>query len=153
MTSPASGAHAGEPVAVIGGGHMARSLVGGLRARGWPADSIAVAEPLAAARESLAREFGVPVFADNFDAARTAATWVLAVKPQSLPEACAPLAAFAAATSPLVISIAAGVPMARLAGWLGVATPIVRCMPNLPARIGAGVTGLVANARVTPAQV
>jgi pyrroline-5-carboxylate reductase len=153
MTLPTPGTSAGEPVAVIGGGHMARSLVGGLLARGWPAATIAVSEPLAAARASLVREFGVPVFEHNLDAARTAGTWVLAVKPQSLPEACAPLAEFAAATSPLVISIAAGVPMARLSGWLGAATPIVRCMPNLPARIGAGVTGLVANARVAPAQV
>jgi pyrroline-5-carboxylate reductase len=142
-----------EPVAVIGGGHMARSLVGGLLKRGWPAASIAVAEPLPAARAALADDFRVRVFADNAEAARCATTWVLAVKPQSLPEACAPLATLAAANLPLVISIAAGVPMARLAGWLGAGVPIVRCMPNLPARIGAGVTGLVANAIVAPGQV
>ncbi|MGH8028357.1 MAG: pyrroline-5-carboxylate reductase, partial [Arenimonas sp.] len=75
-------------------------------------------------------------------------TWVLAVKPQSLPEVCAQLAPLARTARPLVVSIAAGVSTAQLAHWLGDGLAIVRCMPNLPASIGAGATGLFANAHV-----
>jgi pyrroline-5-carboxylate reductase len=140
-----------SPVAVIGGGHMARSLVAGLRARGWPAAAIAVSEPRAEARADLARDFGIATHADNLAAARGATTWVLAVKPQSLPEVCVPLAALAQASRPLVVSIAAGVSTAQLARWLGPNLAIVRCMPNLPASIGAGATGMVGNAHVDAA--
>ncbi len=140
--------HADATLAVIGGGHMARSLVAGLRAQGWPAAAIAVSEPRAEARADFARDFGIATHADNLAAARGAPTWVLAVKPQSLPEVCAQLAPLACAQRPLVVSIAAGVSTAQLAGWLGADLAIVRCMPNLPASIGAGATGLVANAHV-----
>jgi len=138
-------------LAVIGGGHMARSLVAGLRARGWPAASIAVSEPRAEARAELARDFGIATHADNHAAVRGASTWVLAVKPQSLPEVCLPLAALAQQARPLVVSIAAGVSTAMLAQWLGPGLAIVRCMPNLPASIGCGATGMVGNAHVDAA--
>jgi pyrroline-5-carboxylate reductase len=135
-------------LAVIGGGHMARSLVAGLRARGWPAAHIAVSEPRADARAAFTHDFGVATHADNADAARSASTWVLAVKPQSLPLVCGGLADLAAARRPLVVSIAAGVSSVQIEGWLGAGLPIVRCMPNLPASIGAGATALFANAHV-----
>jgi pyrroline-5-carboxylate reductase len=141
-----------QRLAVIGGGNMARALVAGLLGRGWPAAAIAVAEPVPAAREALARDFGVAVHANNAAAAGLASTWVLAVKPQSLPDVCAGLAALAQASRPLVVSIAAGATTAQLGAWLGDTLPIVRCMPNLPAMIGAGATGLVANRYVSPAQ-
>lgn len=137
-----------DTIAFVGGGNMARSLVGGLVARGTPAAHIRVAEPVEALRSALFREFGVPVFADNAEAAAGASTWVLAVKPQVLRTVCEALAPLAKAQRPLVVSIAAGITTAQLARWLGGDVATVRAMPNTPALLGAGVTGLYANAGV-----
>ncbi|NUS39179.1 MAG: pyrroline-5-carboxylate reductase [Lysobacter sp.] len=135
-------------IAFIGGGNMARSLVGGLVARGWPASDIRLAEPVEALREGLAREFGVPIFVDNAQAVADAGTWVLAVKPQVMRAVCEALAPLARAQRPLVVSIAAGITSAQLARWLGGDVAVVRTMPNTPALLGAGVTGMYANAGV-----
>ncbi|MGN6512332.1 MAG: pyrroline-5-carboxylate reductase [Lysobacteraceae bacterium] len=140
--------NASDTIAFVGGGNMARSLVGGLVARGTPAGRIRVAEPVAALREGLAREFGVAAFADNAQAAAGAATWVLAVKPQVMRAVCEALAPLAQAQRPLVVSIAAGITSTQLARWLGGGVAVVRTMPNTPALLGAGVTGLHANAAV-----
>ena len=137
-----------DTIAFIGGGNMARSLVGGLVARGTPADSIHVAEPVEALREALARDFGARVFADNARAVAGARTWVLAVKPQVMRAVCEALAPLAQASRPLVVSIAAGITAAQLERWLGGGIAVVRAMPNTPALLGAGVTGLHANAAV-----
>jgi pyrroline-5-carboxylate reductase len=135
-------------IAFIGGGNMARSLVGGLVARGWPREALHVAEPNAAPREALATEFGVHVHADNAEAAREAAVWVFAVKPQVLRGVAGSLSALSRAQSPLVVSIAAGITSAQLDRWLGGGQAVVRAMPNTPALLGAGATGLYANAAV-----
>jgi pyrroline-5-carboxylate reductase len=139
-------------IAFIGGGNMARSLVGGLLARGTRGDSIRVAEPVEAARAALVADFGVAAFATGAEAVDGAGAWVLAVKPQVLREVCEALAPLAQAQRPLVISIAAGITSAQIARWLGgdggAALAIVRCMPNTPAMLGAGVTGLFATAQV-----
>ena len=135
----------------IGGGNMARSLIGGLVARGTPGSSIHVAEPVDALRDALQRDFGVVATADNAQAVAGAATWVLAVKPQVLRSVCEALAATARAQRPLVVSIAAGITAAQVERWLGGDVAVVRCMPNTPALLGAGVTGLFANERVDAA--
>ncbi len=135
-------------IAFIGGGNMARSLIGGLLARGTPTDAIRVAEPVDALREALARDFGVRVGADNGQAASAAQVWVLAVKPQVMRAVCEALAPLALASRPLVISIAAGITAAQLSRWLGGGAAVVRTMPNTPALLGAGVTGLFATPEV-----
>jgi pyrroline-5-carboxylate reductase len=135
-------------IAFIGGGNMARSLIGGLIARGMPAPAIHVSEPVEALRGALARDFGVRVFADNAEAARDSATWVLGVKPQVMRNVCESLAPIAQDARPLVVSVAAGITTAQLDRWLGGDLALVRTMPNTPALLGAGVTGLFANARV-----
>ena len=140
------------PIAFIGGGNMARSLIGALVRGGIDASSIIVAEPNDAARDALARDFGVIVRARAADAARGAATLVLAVKPQVMKAVCAEIADAVTATRPLLISIAAGIRLDQFARWLGAGTPVVRAMPNTPALIGAGASGLVANAAVTTEQ-
>jgi pyrroline-5-carboxylate reductase len=141
-----------SPIAFVGGGNMARSLIGGLAARGMRGASIRVAEPVDALRDALARDFGAAVFADGADAvAGGARTWVLAVKPQVMRAVCEALAPQAQATRPLVVSIAAGITAAQLERWLGGGVAVVRCMPNTPALLGAGVTGLFANANVDAA--
>jgi pyrroline-5-carboxylate reductase len=140
-----------DTVAFVGGGNMARSLIGGLIARGRAPASIRVAEPIPELRDALARDFGVPTFTDNLAAVAGSATWVLAVKPQVKREVCESLAPAAQAQRPLVVSIAAGITTAQFERWLGGDVAVVRAMPNTPALLGAGVTGLYANARVDAA--
>jgi len=136
------------PLAFVGGGNMARSLVAGLVARGVPAADVRVAEPVDALREALARDFGVRTFDHKMEAVAGARTWVLAVKPQVMRAVCERLAPVAQATHPLVVSVAAGITAAQLERWLGGGIAVVRAMPNTPAQLGAGVTGLFANAQV-----
>jgi pyrroline-5-carboxylate reductase len=139
-------------LAFIGGGNMARSLVGGLVAQGMPGSKIRIAEPLPALRDALQRDFAVRTFEHAEDAVAGAGTWVLAVKPQVMRTVCEALAAQAQASRPLVVSIAAGMGSAQLERWLGGDVAVVRAMPNTPALLGAGVTGLSANARVDAPQ-
>ena len=141
-----------HPIVFIGGGNMARSLVGGLVARGHAAEALRVAEPVEALREALARDFGVRVHATASEAAQDADTWVLAVKPQVMRDVCESLAPLAQAGRPLLVSIAAGITTAQIDRWLGGGQAVVRSMPNTPALLGAGATGLYANDRVTPEQ-
>ncbi|QQQ00165.1 pyrroline-5-carboxylate reductase [Lysobacter enzymogenes] len=133
------------PIAFVGGGNMARSLIGGLIARGADPARIRVAEPVPALRDALARDFGVPVFERGEDAVEGAQVWLLAVKPQVMREVCGSLAAQARAQAPLAISIAAGITAGQLDRWLGGGAAVVRAMPNTPALLGAGITGLYAN--------
>lgn len=138
-------------IAFIGGGNMARSLIGGLIKTGVSASTISVAEPRAEARQDLGREFGVACYGEAQLAAAQAEVVVLAVKPQIMPALQRDLRDVLARQHPMLISIAAGVRLDQLERWFG-ALPIVRCMPNTPALIGAGATGLCANARVSPPQ-
>jgi len=135
-------------IAFIGGGNMARSLISGLIARGADPADLHVAEPVEALREGLAREFGVAVHASAEHAAVERPTWVLAVKPQVMREVCRALAGLAQTQRPLVISIAAGITTPQLKRWLGETIAVVRTMPNTPALLGAGVTGLFASDEV-----
>jgi len=131
---------------------MARSLIGGLVARGRPVDAIRVAEPVAALRDALKHDFGVTCAEHATVAAEGADVWVLAVKPQVMREVCTSLVPLAQGKRPLVVSIAAGITTTQLDRWLGGSMPVVRAMPNTPALLGAGITGLFANARTSGAQ-
>jgi pyrroline-5-carboxylate reductase len=138
--------------AFVGGGNMARSLIGGLVRAGASGADIAVAEPNAGLRDALARDFGVAVHADAADAARNADAVVLAVKPQVMQPVCVSLREVAQARKPVIVSIAAGIRIAQIEAWLGGDLAVVRSMPNTPALIGAGAAGLVANARTDARQ-
>ena len=140
-----------DNIAFIGGGNMARSLIGGLVAQGRDPATIHVAEPVPALRDALAADFGVRVFDDGRQAIEGAGTWVFVTKPQVLRDVCESLAVQAQATRPLVVSIAAGITAAQLERWLGGNVAVVRTMPNTPALLGAGVTGLYASRRVDAA--
>lgn len=137
-------------ITFLGGGNMATALIGGLVQRGQAGAQIRVVEPLAAARERLAAGFGVHCHEGVGDEALDCDALVLAVKPQQMREALTPLAGRLRAQ--LVVSIAAGMRMADIARWLGGYARIVRCMPNTPALIGAGITGLCAHASVSEAE-
>jgi len=131
----------------IGGGNMATALIGGMRARGAVAADFRVVEPLAAARERLAaRHPGLAMFAESTrDALAGATLVVLAVKPQQTRTAALALAPHVAAVpAPLVLSIVAGIRIADLSRWLGGHGRIVRAMPNTPALVGKGISGVFA---------
>ena len=130
---------------------MARSLIAGLLDAGVAPRSIRVAEPVPALRDALHRDFAVAVFAANDEAVADAGTWVLAAKPQALRQACEALADAAQRQRSLVVSIAAGITARQVASWLGGDVAVVRAMPNMPALLGAGVTGMYANSQVDPA--
>ena len=133
-------------IAFVGGGNMAYALATRLAQRAY---DVVVSEPVA---EQRAR-FGPPVSttADNTVAVEGASTVVLAVKPQVLKTVVREIAP-GMCDDQLVVSIAAGVPMAAIETWLGNGRPLVRCMPNTPALVGAGISGLIANAAVTADQ-
>lgn len=136
-------------IGFIGAGNMARSLIGGLLKRGHAAERLAATDPGADARAAV-EALGVRVSADNAGLAKRADVLVLAVKPQVMAEVAADIGAGVRQHSPLLISIAAGIPSTRLAGWLQMpAAAIVRAMPNTPALLGCGATGVFANAACT----
>ncbi len=136
------------PIAFVGGGNMARSLIGGLLRAGTDAGRISVAEPNADLRAALTRDFAITTHAQGVDAAQAADVIVLAVKPQVMKAVCESLRDVARARRPLVVSIAAGIRIAQIDAWLGGDQAIVRAMPNTPALIGAGASGLCASAPV-----
>jgi pyrroline-5-carboxylate reductase len=129
---------------VLGAGNMGRALIGGLLRRGMRPEQIAVGESQLEARERLAREFGISAAADNAAAIGQAELVVLAVKPQVAGSVLAPLAPKLQQRRPLVLSVAAGVRIQTLRGWCGPGIPVIRAMPNRPALVGAGATGLFA---------
>ena len=126
----------------LGGGNMANALIGGMLKQGFGANDIHVIDPGLAAREHLASVYAVNCYAAAEMAPDAPDVLVLAVKPQQMKEAVAPL--LGKLGQALVISIAAGLDMAALSRWLGGHRKIVRCMPNTPALVGAGITGLCA---------
>jgi len=134
---------AASKIAFVGGGNMASALIGGLVARGHDATRISVIELSPAAREKLAARHPVRVTTAPDVAMKGADTVVLAVKPQDMKRALASLGS--EVRGALVISVAAGIGIETLSRWLGGHRRIVRCMPNTPALIGAGITGLYAS--------
>lgn len=136
-------------IAIIGGGNMGRALVGGLLRRGIAPGSIAVGEPSEPARASLEQDFGCAVLPDNDQAIAGAGVVVLAVKPQEAARVIAPLRPRLAELAPVVLSVVAGIETRSLEAWCGAGVPIVRAMPNRPALVGAGATGLYARRDVS----
>jgi pyrroline-5-carboxylate reductase len=130
----------------LGGGNMASALIGGMLAADFSATEISVIELGAEAREQLQSRFGVRAVSSAGELDFPADVLLLAVKPQQMKAALAPLAGRLGDT--LVVSIAAGLRMADLSRWLGGHRQLVRCMPNTPALIGAGITGLHADPAV-----
>jgi pyrroline-5-carboxylate reductase len=139
-------------IAFIGGGNMARALIGGLLRQGVPARQLCVGEPQPVARESLEHELGVATAADNSAAIHDAALVVLAVKPQVAAQVLQSLHSPLLARRPVLLSIVAGLRIADLTRLCPQALPIVRAMPNRPALVGAGITGLYAAPAVSAAQ-
>ncbi|HEY5717312.1 MAG TPA: pyrroline-5-carboxylate reductase [Motiliproteus sp.] len=142
-----------QPVlAFIGVGNMASAIIGGLLAKGYPAERIWATARSSDKVERFAAEWGVNATADNQAAVAAADLVVLAVKPQMLKELCQSLQAAVQARQPLIVSVAAGINTASLRQWLGGQIAVVRCMPNTPSLVGTGASGLYADAAVSSAQ-
>jgi len=140
-------------IAFIGGGNMATALIGGMVARGRAAAEFHAVEPMPEQRARLAARFpGVSASAAPVAGAIAGAELiVLAVKPQQMRAAAlslAPLLRDIAAPGPVVLTIAAGIRLADLERWLGGFANLVRAMPNTPALIGKGISGIHASAGV-----
>ncbi len=141
-----------QKIGFIGGGNMATSLLNGLIASGHSPQQIWVSDTNPDTLLYLSEQFGVNTTSDNNEIARAVDVVVLAVKPQVLKEVAQHLAQTIEERRPLVVSIAAGVSQASLSAWLGENIAIVRCMPNTPALVLTGATGLHANMNVSDPQ-
>ncbi|MCH7501740.1 MAG: pyrroline-5-carboxylate reductase [Proteobacteria bacterium] len=140
-------------VAFVGGGNMTRAIAGGLIDSGFPPCDLLISEPAAARRKVLQHELpGCMITRRNDAVAGKAGQIVLAVKPQVLPQVCRELATTVQQSRPVVISIAAGVRSHDIESWLGGNIAVVRVMPNQPALIRKGVSGLYANEQTSDTQ-
>lgn len=148
-----------DRIGFLGGGHMGRALVAALLRQGVAPDRLIVGEPDPARRATLAAEFGIEVTDDNAAVAASVDLLVLAVKPQDMTAVLQPLQTVLARRRPLLVSIAAGLTVARLRHaaaptsdpGAGAALSVVRAMPNRPAMLGLGATGLYAPPEVSAA--
>lgn len=130
----------------VGGGNMANALIGGLLEQGFATPDIEVADISAPARARLSERHGVRTVSGVDEADATHDVVVLAVKPQQMASVCRALGN--RARDALVVSIAAGIRTADLSRWLGGQDRLVRAMPNTPALLRAGITGLYASPAV-----
>lgn len=145
MTTSSTSTNDLPPVAFIGGGNMASAIIGGLIGQGMSAADITVVEPYEAARAALHASFGITALPEAGAALQRAALVVWAVKPQTFKDAAATAAAHT--HQALHLSVAAGITTDSIAAWLGTAR-LVRAMPNTPALVGKGMTGLYARPEV-----
>ena len=136
----------------VGAGNMARSLIAGLLAAGHPAGRLIAADP-DPRQVAASLELGpIATSADNAAVAAASDVIVLAIKPQVMAAVCRALRPHLDASRHLLISIAAGIPLQAMERWLG-ALPVVRCMPNTPALLRAGITALAGNRHVSTSQL
>ncbi|GAA5315083.1 MAG: pyrroline-5-carboxylate reductase [Candidatus Pelagadaptatus aseana] len=135
----------------IGGGNMASSIIGGLINKGYAASQISASDPFEESRNKLHQQFGIATHEHNAEAVAGCDVIILSVKPQVLEQVCTALQPHLT-HQPLIISIAAGIDMRSLDQWLGNNLAIVRCMPNTPALVQTGASGLYANANTSSEQ-
>ncbi|WP_299197400.1 pyrroline-5-carboxylate reductase [uncultured Amphritea sp.] len=138
-------------LAFIGAGNMARAIIGGLVSNGYPAKKIWACDTQLDKMSDLQQK-GLNTTTDNNEAVAEADIVILAVKPQVLKAVAMEMAAAVQHHQPLIVSVAAGILCSSLEQWLGGNIALVRCMPNTPALVKQGASGLYANARVDDAQ-
>lgn len=139
-------------IAFIGAGNMASALIGGLIADGTAKDSIIASDPNTDQRSHLHDSYGICTVDNNAEAISDADVVVLAVKPQLLQQVCNELSSHLKDKHCLIVSIAAGIRCNTMSKWLSSDLPIVRCMPNTPAMLQVGATGLYATDNVSNEQ-
>jgi pyrroline-5-carboxylate reductase len=137
-------------IGLVGAGNMARAMIRGLLKSGHPAGRLQAADPDPGQRAQVgALHADIVTRASNQEIAGVADVLVLAVKPQLMASVARQLAAGPRPAGQLVLSVAAGTTLESLRGWFGKDAPLVRVMPNQPATIGAGISGLAASAAVS----
>lgn len=139
-------------IGFIGGGNMSRSLVGGLISDGYESSLIWVSNPTIKKVQHLQAAFGVNVTASNAEVCDVADVIVLSVKPQVLQDVAKEIRDSIQQRKPLVISVVAGIDAKVIEKWLGGNVAVVRTMPNTPALLGVGATGMFANQFVNKKQ-
>jgi pyrroline-5-carboxylate reductase len=135
-------------IAFLGGGNMARAMIGGLLRTGIEPACIAVGEPFETVRSALHRDLAVRTSADNGAAIDGADSVIVAVKPQEAASVLGALQGRLSRARPLLVSICAGIRSDALQRWTGLET-VVRAMPNRPALLGAGISALYASPAVS----
>jgi pyrroline-5-carboxylate reductase len=140
-------------IGFIGGGNMARAIIGGLLSAGHRGDRLTVSDPEATSLKRIA-ELNADIITgtDNATTLANANILVLAVKPQLLETVMRPLADATRPADQLAISIAAGITLDTLCELLAPTLAVVRIMPNQPALVGAGMSVLTATTATTPQQ-
>lgn len=139
-------------ICFVGAGNMSRSLIGGLIASGYPTEKLRATDPNIDTCRDISQTFAIRCETDNNLVLNGSDIIVLAVKPQQLQAVCEDLTHKLPTTKPLIISVAAGVRTTDIQRWLGEDCAVVRTMPNTPALIQAGATGLFATPQVNTAQ-
>ncbi|MCY4227034.1 MAG: pyrroline-5-carboxylate reductase [Gammaproteobacteria bacterium] len=135
-------------LAFVGGGNMARSMIGGLLANDYDPGLIRVSDPDAQQREALSRDFPVTVTEDNLTCIDAADVITTAIKPQNMKQVLISLHQYLKPSSQLLISIAAGIRTRDIIRWIERDIPLIRVMPNTPALIGCGASVLFAGQNV-----
>lgn len=138
-------------IGFIGAGNMANSLIRGMIANGAEKTSVWATDLDSEKLYTLNSECGIRT-GNTAEIAQHADIIVLAVKPQVMKIVCAELKTLLGGRSPLIISIAAGITVSHLSQWIGANTAVIRCMPNTPALVGKGASGLYANEHVSETQ-
>jgi pyrroline-5-carboxylate reductase len=141
-----------QQLCFIGAGNMATSLIGGILANVYSASNITACDISEEKLAGLSARFGINTTVESLDAVDSADIVILAVKPQVMQVACEHLANADIKADCLFISIAAGIRESAINRWLGNERAIVRCMPNTPALVQLGATGLYANSSVSAEQ-
>ena len=139
-------------ITFIGAGNMANAIIAGLVKNDYPADYIIACDHDANKLQDLQQRYSIHISSNNNEAIQQANVVILAVKPQHMPAVCHEIVDTVKQYRPLLISIAAGITISQLTALYDKQTAIVRCMPNTPALVGEGMSGLVANVQVTSAQ-
>jgi pyrroline-5-carboxylate reductase len=141
-----------QHITFIGAGNMAHAIIGGLLADGYRAACLGACDIDPEKLQALAQQYDIRTGTDNVAAVAQSDIIVLAVKPQILHRVAVAIAPACRERQPLVISVAAGIPISALERWLGPESAIVRTMPNMASLIGAGAAALCSNARVSNTQ-
>jgi pyrroline-5-carboxylate reductase len=139
-------------IAIVGAGNMGKSLLAGLIANQYSPDQLWITDTDTEKLHALKQQFNIHITSQNEEAVKIADVIILAVKPQIIGNLLKSVAPLIQQQKPLVISVAAGIREEHLQNWLGGKIPIIRCMPNTPALIGAGASALYANSFVDEAE-
>jgi pyrroline-5-carboxylate reductase len=139
-----------QKISFIGGGNMANAIIGGLLTAGYIASNVIVSDPYEPTRQHLEKTFQVKTTTNNDDTIYAKnQVLILAVKPQVMKQVAEGIALKVQEFQPLIITIAAGITITDLSRWLKAGPNpkepvLVRCMPNTPALVGEGATGVFA---------